>query len=477
MKRTLFISLVLVLLGNSVLAAQDLRIRANRTDTGSVDNTMSLLGGYPEGATVPFTDVLEAISIAPLSPIIGIESNSRLLHLPSQLSQPVYIGRHSGVRPGGFGGELFSLVLTPDSSTVVEIIVPAEWCEGDHTFTLTLSPGIPVIDSRFSANDVPVAISSANHTHMLDIDGVFFDADGDGTKEQALGGFSFVSGLNRCIERWSATTVQDNDNDGWGDFGERRLGSERGGSSVSPEHILVPTTTLYGPDHCNDLLDNDLDNRRDAEEEDGPDSDPCPDCLGALPAPSTLIASVISSSQINLTWVDKSDNEIGFAIERKAGEGAFSVFETVDPDVTSYEDIDVVLDTVYTYRVRATGANSACLHSNYSNDAVIMIRTSVEVITDAVPASYELGQNYPNPFNPTTTIRYALPGAVWVTLRVYDVMGREVITLVDERFAPGTYEVSWDGRTALGKAASSGVYLYRIEAGSFVGGKQMTLLR
>src|SRR5262249_3071628 len=75
------------------------------------------------------------------------------------------------------------------------------------------------------------------------------------------------------------------------------------------------------------------------------------------------------------------------------------------------------------------------------------------------PASYSLGQNYPNPFNPTTRIEYALPRTARVTLKVYDVLGREVAVLVNAEQSPGMYTVPFDAA-----GLSSGMYFYRMTA-------------
>jgi hypothetical protein len=89
-----------------------------------------------------------------------------------------------------------------------------------------------------------------------------------------------------------------------------------------------------------------------------------------------------------------------------------------------------------------------------------------------VPVRFSLEQNYPNPFNPTTVVSYQLPAASQVQLVVYDLLGREVTMLVNERKGPGTYQVNFDG-TGL----ASGVYLYRLVAGSYVESRKMLLVR
>jgi hypothetical protein len=86
--------------------------------------------------------------------------------------------------------------------------------------------------------------------------------------------------------------------------------------------------------------------------------------------------------------------------------------------------------------------------------------------------TYELTQNYPNPFNPNTTIKYQIPKTSIVTLKVYDILGAEVATLVNEEKNPGKYEVSFNA-TRL----ASGVYIYRLIAEKFISSKKMILLK
>jgi photosystem II stability/assembly factor-like uncharacterized protein len=93
-----------------------------------------------------------------------------------------------------------------------------------------------------------------------------------------------------------------------------------------------------------------------------------------------------------------------------------------------------------------------------------------------VPGTFALEQNFPNPFNPSTEIMYGLPEQATVTLRIYDILGREVVTLLDESRAAGTYRQTWNGRNATGASVASGVYFYRIEAKG-VSGKNFTSLK
>ena len=94
-----------------------------------------------------------------------------------------------------------------------------------------------------------------------------------------------------------------------------------------------------------------------------------------------------------------------------------------------------------------------------------------------VPEAFALEPNYPNPFNPTTAIRFRLAEVSDVRLSVYDVTGREVAVLVQEPMEAGSYEVEWAGRDASGRELPSGVYLYRIEAGTFTAVRTMALVK
>jgi len=93
-------------------------------------------------------------------------------------------------------------------------------------------------------------------------------------------------------------------------------------------------------------------------------------------------------------------------------------------------------------------------------------------ISTEIPNDFKLYQNYPNPFNPLTNIKYQITNNKFVTLKVFDLLGKEVATLVNEKQQPGIYEVSFDGSNL-----TSGVYFYRIQAGDFIQVKKMVLVK
>jgi hypothetical protein len=109
----------------------------------------------------------------------------------------------------------------------------------------------------------------------------------------------------------------------------------------------------------------------------------------------------------------------------------------------------------------------------HSNPAVVL--GSLEVQT--TPTEFSLLQNYPNPFNPETNIKYNLAEGAGVQLRIYNIVGQVVRTLVSEQQSAGRYQVRWDGTDDRGSAVSSGIYFYQISAGSFSDVKRLMLLK
>ena len=135
---------------------------------------------------------------------------------------------------------------------------------------------------------------------------------------------------------------------------------------------------------------------------------------------------------------------------------------------SSFIDEDITIG-IYKYRLRQIDFDGS---STYSNE--------IEVEVDVTPKEFVLYQNYPNPFNPNTTIKFEIPSVIasgakqsqFVTLKVYDILGNEVATLVNEEKLAGEYEVEFDAF-----AFASGMYLYKLQAGSFVQTKKMILTK
>ncbi|MCU7494061.1 MAG: T9SS type A sorting domain-containing protein [Ignavibacteria bacterium] len=146
------------------------------------------------------------------------------------------------------------------------------------------------------------------------------------------------------------------------------------------------------------------------------------------------------------------------------GDSTWNVVYTA-PDTTSYLYLTQARSGEgNAWAVREKGGITIGLHSHSESLAVIS--------GTAAPKSYTLSQNYPNPFNPSTTISYSIAEARLVSIRVFDILGKEVAVLTNELKSPGTYSVSFDG-----SHLPSGMYIYRIQAGSFTESKKLMLLK
>jgi hypothetical protein len=180
-----------------------------------------------------------------------------------------------------------------------------------------------------------------------------------------------------------------------------------------------------------------------------------------------------SGSEVNLNWITATEtNNQGFEVQRSNGAKfepiAFVNGNGTTTEVHTYLYLDKdVKDSSYSYRLKQVDFDGTFEYSN------------VAEVNVTAPAVYTLDQNYPNPFNPVTQIRYALPQTSQVIIKVYDVLGNEIATLVNEEKPVGTYEVNWNA-----SILPSGVYFYQLKAtpsgrraGSFVETKKMVLLR
>jgi len=135
----------------------------------------------------------------------------------------------------------------------------------------------------------------------------------------------------------------------------------------------------------------------------------------------------------------------------------------------------VSLNVGWIYLTDDTGGNPWDTLPSYFEDMcnyIINGASSVEKINSTVPVEFELSQNYPNPFNPTTIINFSVPKTGFVTIKVYDLLGREVSKLVNENKPAGNYSVEFNAAKLV-----SGVYFYRIQAGEFIQTKKLLYLK
>ena len=200
---------------------------------------------------------------------------------------------------------------------------------------------------------------------------------------------------------------------------------------------------------------------------------------------ANFTASTMQGSKVRLDWMTVSEvDNYGFEIQRHPDSA--SIFQsipngfipghgtTTEMHSYTYTDEPPVQGTFW-YRLMQTDLDGAVSFSE-----ALAVNTRDAELAAGNPGGYILGQNYPNPFNPTTILQYQVPGASDVKLRVFDLLGREVATLVNESKSAGTYEVRFDAHNL-----ASGVYFYRIEArpasgdpaGTFVETKRLVVLK
>lgn len=189
-----------------------------------------------------------------------------------------------------------------------------------------------------------------------------------------------------------------------------------------------------------------------------------------FPLPVELISFTAAADKqnVSLKWTTSQEiNNRGFDIERSSFGKAwqkigFIAGQGTIKQATYYSFNDNGLNSgVYNYRLKQSDYNGNYIYYNLSSEILI-----------GAPASYGLSQNYPNPFNPTTNINYQLSGSGFVSIKVFDLAGREIMQLVNEIKPAGYYSVKFDGANL-----ASGIYFYRLEAGSFSSVKKMVLIK
>jgi hypothetical protein len=187
-----------------------------------------------------------------------------------------------------------------------------------------------------------------------------------------------------------------------------------------------------------------------------------------VPVELTSFTATSENGEVHLKWTTATEtNNQGFEILRSAGNNkewqnagyAAGFGTTTEPK--SYSFVDSKLDAgEYTYRLKQIDFDGTVTYSEE-------VKVEVEI-----PLVYSLEQNYPNPFNPSTTIKYSLSEDGFVKLSVYNLLGEEVTTLVNNEQKSGRYEVNFDA-----SKLASGIYMYRLESNNFLSIKKMILIK
>jgi hypothetical protein len=234
--------------------------------------------------------------------------------------------------------------------------------------------------------------------------------------------------------------------------------------SVTDLHLSGPATPPMGKGIYIARIPKDIDGDvRDNPCEIGADEIP-----GVTPVELASFTAAASGSSVIIKWSTATEtNNSNFTIEKRTAASTWATIATVKGNGTttlkhdySYVDNNIANAKVY-YRLRQNDFDGSYTYSK-----------EIEVSANTVPAGYELSQNFPNPFNPSTVIKYSVPVASRVRIDVYSVTGQLVSTLVNGYMEAGSHEV-----TMKADNLSSGVYIYKLSAGSVVLSKKMQLIK
>lgn len=186
-----------------------------------------------------------------------------------------------------------------------------------------------------------------------------------------------------------------------------------------------------------------------------------------VPVELALFTANVNGNSVTLNWSTATEtNNSGFEVYRNVNNNLTKIAFIKGNGTSTLKNHYTFTDGNlrngrYTYQLRQIDFDGSSKIYNLSNEVVI-----------GTPMTYSLSQNYPNPFNPSTVIKYSIPQSSLVTLKVYNILGKEVASLVNENKEAGNYTVNFSA-----KNLSSGVYFYTIKAGNFTQTKKMTIIK
>ncbi|MGK9476169.1 glycoside hydrolase family 78 protein [Melioribacter sp. OK-6-Me] len=188
---------------------------------------------------------------------------------------------------------------------------------------------------------------------------------------------------------------------------------------------------------------------------------------------------VINTAKPMLSWFvpAPSKSELKYDVELSST-SEFNDTRTFENLAQLHAAVETLTPGEYYWRVRSKTGNGDV--SNYSEAGYFKVGDNVTDLEESlgeVPADFALEQNYPNPFNPETVIKFSLPKSQFISLKIYNVLGQEVKTLVYREFQAGNHSVVWNGKDNYGNTAAAGIYFYKIDAGEFTAVKKMILMK
>lgn len=198
--------------------------------------------------------------------------------------------------------------------------------------------------------------------------------------------------------------------------------------------------------------------------------------------PAQLGDAIVFRSYKNIVPMPLGDTHISWQLDDPTGTALTSVALPTEINLSAWTQIFGL--TIHGREDRAPrGSNETMLIRAIITKVLLPKNESVqkEVFEEGenaeFPEAFALHQNFPNPFNPATTIGYALPEEGFVSLRIYDLLGKEVRTLVDDFEFAGMKSVRWDSRDDMGREVSAGLYIYRLEAEGFTQARKLAFVK
>ena len=194
--------------------------------------------------------------------------------------------------------------------------------------------------------------------------------------------------------------------------------------------------------------------------------------LPPVPVELASFSAIFKNNGVELSWTTASEtNNFGFDVERSSDKinfdriGFVKGHQTVaTPKHYSFSDQNVTPGNYY-YRLKQIDTDGSFQYS-----AIL----SVETMT---PMTFRLEQNFPNPFNPETEISFELSESSPIQLQIFNLLGKEIRTLINSKLDAGNHSICWDGKDNDRNLVPSGVYLYQLQAGNFIQVKKMSLVR
>jgi hypothetical protein len=149
------------------------------------------------------------------------------------------------------------------------------------------------------------------------------------------------------------------------------------------------------------------------------------------------------------------------------------LIDSIDAAIEAYRWIIPSSITTGTgFKVQIKSTNNLLVLDTSNTSFSVDYASAIEINNNPIPNVYSLSQNYPNPFNPSTTIKFNMKEAGLVSLKIYDILGREVSTLLNEVKPAGSYNINFNAADL-----TSGIYFYKIQAGSYIQIKKMVLIK